>query len=46
MARAAIVLLAAMFSAATAWAEDVNIGTVAEWNTFAERVNGGLGGTK
>lgn len=34
-------LLAAMLSVATAWAEDVSIGTVAEWNTFAERVNGG-----
>ncbi len=47
MARAAIVLLAAMFSAATVWAENVSIGTVAEWNTFAGRVNGGettLGG--
>ena len=42
-----MVLLAAMLSAATAWAEDVSIGTVAEWNTFAERVNDGettLGG--
>ena len=42
-----MVLFAAMLSAATAWAEDVSIATVAEWNTFAGRVNGGettLGG--
>ena len=42
-----MVLLAAMLSSATVWAEDVSIGTVAEWDTFAGRVNSGettLGG--
>jgi hypothetical protein len=47
LARAAIVLLVAMLSVVTARAEVVSIGTVAEWNDFAARVNGGettLGG--
>ena len=42
-----MMLLAAMLSTATVWAENVSIGTVAEWNTFAGRVNDGkttLGG--
>ena len=41
LARAAIVLLVAMLSVVTVRAEEVNIGTVAEWNAFAARVNGG-----
>ena len=47
LARAAIVLLVAMLSVVTVRAEVLNIGTVAEWNAFAARVNGGettLGG--
>ena len=42
-----MVLLGAILSSATVWAENVSIGTVAEWNTFAGRVNDGettLGG--
>ena len=35
LARAAIVLLVAMLSVVTVRAEEVNIGTVAEWNAFA-----------
>ncbi|MBO6124780.1 MAG: hypothetical protein J6P55_02825 [Bacteroidaceae bacterium] len=42
LARAAMVLLVAMLSVVTARAEVVNIGTVAEWNAFAARVNGGV----
>ena len=36
-----MLLLAAMLSTATVWAEVMSIGTVAEWNTFADRVNVG-----
>ena len=36
-----MVLLVAMLSVVTVRAEEVNIGTVAEWNAFAARVNGG-----
>ena len=41
LARAAMLLLVAMLSVVTVRAEEVNIGTVAEWNAFAARVNSG-----
>jgi len=41
LARAAMLLLVTMLSVVSVRAEDVNIGTVAEWNAFAARVNSG-----
>ena len=41
MARAATVLLVTLLTAGVAWAEDLDIGTVADWNAFAARVNDG-----
>ena len=41
LARAAMTLVFAMLTTMTAWAQDVTIGTSAEWDTFAAAVSSG-----